>query len=200
MTDQAGQQELREIRRLMLESQRAVSDHGTRFVVWGVLISVTLVAGHLSRGGTLPVPEPWLWVVAIAIGWAFSLWTGWSESRTETVRSMANQVLAGIWIGCGISLTIIGFLGMATGLIEWRALAAVVCVVNGLCYFASGTIYRDPWIRPLAVAWWAGGIVLFTVPTLPVNLTLAAMVVAFQVAPGIARYRRGRAEVGRTAA
>ena len=199
MTDQAGQQELREIRRLMLESQRTVSDHGAHFVVWGLLISVSLVVGHLSRGGVLPVPERWLWVGAIAMGWAFSLWKGWSESRTEAVRSLANQVLTGIWVACGISLTILGFLSMGTGLIGWRALAAVICVVIGLCYFASGTIYRDPWIRPLACAWWLGGIAFFTVPALPYDLTLAAMIIAFQVAPGVVRYRRARAEVGQLA-
>lgn len=44
----------------------------------------------------------------MAPGWLFSLWAGYRWDRTAPVSNLAGRVLAGIWVGTGITTTLLG--------------------------------------------------------------------------------------------
>ena len=184
--------ELDEIRRLMADSQRVISDRGTHFIAWGLIISAALVLSHFAATGRIGVNPGWIWVAAIGTGWIFSLVVGLRESREAAVQTLATRLLSAIWIGCGVTLTVLGVVGEAVGAFGTGGFNAVVAGVLGLCYFATGVIYGSPWVRRLAVAWWAGAVLLLALPGVPGDLVMAAMIVALQVVPGLLFYQRAR--------
>lgn len=193
MNSESAYQEMSLIRQLMRESQRAICDDGKHYLAWGVLITAALLLTYGALEGAIPVRVRWVWVVAIALGWAFSLWAGWREGSRARVRNLASEMLGAIWIGAGIAMTLLGFLGAATGAIRLASLGGVMATVLGAAYFASAFLYRSRWVGLLAVGWWLGGVAMFLWPgrhTLPM---MAGMLIALQIVPGMFLYARARA-------
>lgn len=184
--------ELEEIRRLMADSQRVVSDRGRHIIAWGVIVSVALVLSHFSNTGRIGFHAGWIWSAAIGTGWVFSLVVGLRESREAPVQTLATRLLSAIWIGCGITLTVLGVVGEVSGAFGADGFNAIVAGVLGLCFFASGVLYGSPWVTRLAVAWWLGAVALLAIPTVPQDLLMAGMVIALQVVPGAIFYRQAR--------
>jgi hypothetical protein len=105
------------------------------------------------------------------------------------------QALAMLWLGCTTSLTILGIAVIASGDSRVGWCDTVVAGVLGLGFFASASLSNLPWLRWVAVAWWAGEIALFALRYDPaVRLPLSAVLMLVLVAgPGLVLLRRGHA-------
>lgn len=90
-------------------------------------------------------------------------------------------------------MTLLGFLGMASGAFEPSGMMAALSAVMGAAYFATGALHEGPWPRLVAGGWWAGAVALLLWPGTHAPLVMAGLMVAFQVVPGIVVYRSGRA-------
>lgn len=187
--------DLSAIRRLMEESQRGVYESGRHYVLWGLTIAAGLGATYLALQSA-PRAIPWIWGACLGVGWVVSMWLGMRDAARAPVDSLIGRTVAGIWIGCAVSLTLLAVLGPYTGAIRSAALPAVIAAVLGSGYFASSFAYRNAAVRWLAAAWWLGAIGLFLRPGPGALLVLAAMLVAFQVIPGLVFYRRARRQAG----
>lgn len=191
MDDRPDERDLATIRRLMEESQQGFPEAGKHFITWGIVIALALVLTYASLGGA-PLSVGWVWAVSLVAGWALSLWMGWREGVRAPVQSLVGRVVAGIWIGCGVSATLVAVLGYYAGALPPAALPGAVSLVVAASYFASSFAYRSAWMRVLAVAWWLAAAVMLLRPGPSSLLVMAGLLVALQIVPGVLFYRRAR--------
>lgn len=183
-TKQEAQRDLQEIRRMMEEGRQVVAGGGHHYVAWGLLITTALVLtwGVATRGWGLDTG--WIWGGAVGAGWIFSMWAGYRWDRRAPVSNLAGRVLAGIWIGAGISLTLLGFLG-GSGAMAGSVLLATQSAIIGSAYLATAAVQWSRWMGALAAGWWAGSVYMFLDPGSHTLLVMAGLMVAFFLIPGL---------------
>lgn len=200
-TDRTPAEDLALIRRLMDESGKAVDAGGPFLVLWGVLVAAALLATWAYTRGALALSPTWIWGVAVAIGWIASLWLGRRRERRAPVRTTGGRVMAGIWVGGGVTMTLFGFVGIGSGALTPTGHMAATAGVLGACSFASSFVVRSTAYRWLAVGWWLGAIAIFLWPGPHALLVMTGLIVALLVAPGLWLLSRGReAAVSRSTA
>lgn len=199
MDETARSHDLTAIRRLMEESQCGVYESGKHYVLWGVLMAAGLCLTYVTLDAA-PGAIPWIWGACLTLAWVANLWLGSHEAARAPVDSLVTRTLAGIWVGCGVGMTLIGVLGLYTGAVRPGALPAVIASVLGAGYFASSFAYRSVAVRALGAAWWLGAIGLFFWPGPPALLVLAGLLLVLQVVPGVVFYRRAKLDAARSVA
>lgn len=185
MHESAVHEDLAWIRSLMDESHRFLGGTWRHQVVWGI-VGVTGMLGtyaSLSTGRFGLIP--WLWVVSIGGGWFYSLVVARGGETSAAVRNAAARAFGGIWIGLGVTLTLLGGLTLFTGALEPSGLSGVIALVFGSGYFASGFVAGLRWMQGVAVGWWIGGVVLLYWPSPSGLLLLAAMIVVLEIGPAL---------------
>lgn len=198
MDPQPNTDDLAAMRRLMEESSRGVYETGKHYMLWGLVVAAGLCLTYWSLGRR-EAWIPWIWGIGLLVGWGAAAWLGSREAARAPVETLVSQTRAGIWIGCGIGMTILGLLGYYTGAIRPGALPAVIAVVMGVGYFASSFAYRSMVVRALGVAWWIGAVALLLWQGPHALLVLAALLVVLQVVPGALFHRRARARAASAA-
>jgi len=106
-------------------------------------------------------------------------------------------MVGGLWLGTGVTLTMLGFAGPAGGAIAPEAITGMLSAVLGAAYFATGVISGQRWLMGVGGAWWAGALVMLLWPAPHTLLVMAAMMLLLQAAPGLYLMRR---PAGKTAA
>lgn len=185
MDQREAERNLREIRRMMEEGRQVVASGGHHYVAWGFLITMALVLtwGMATRGWDLS--PAWIWGGAVGGGWAFSIWAGYRWDRRAPVSNLAGRVLAGIWIGSGIAMTLVGFLGGAPEAMEVNVLLATESAILGAAYLATAAVQGSRWMMGLAAGWWVGSVYMYLNSGLSVLLVMAALMVALYLVPGL---------------
>lgn len=189
-------EDLAMIRRLMVQSQGVIHGGAGHYLLWGVLITSGLLATWASVRGLVGIGVGWIWPVTIGAGWLASIALGYRQDRAAPVTTVAGRVMSGIWIGAGVTMTLLGFVGMASGAFEPSGMMAALSAVMGTAYFATGALHESRWPRLVAAGWWAGAVALFLWPGVHALLVMAGLMVAFHLVPGIAVYRAGRGAAG----
>ncbi len=195
MAEKAPEAELAAIRSLMDETRHAVHENGKHFIVWGILTSMALLATYVLVSRAAYGAVAVVWPVVIAVGWIFSLRAGHVDYVRAPVRTLGDRVLGAIWVGFGITASLVGLLGPLVGTVPPEALSGLMAVLIGGAFFTSGFLQGLHWLRLVALAWWMGGAAMLWWPGLHTLLVLAGMVVLLQVLPGLAL----RARAPRTA-
>lgn len=189
MTDEerrSAREDLAMIRRLMEQSRGTVDAAAPHFMLWGVLVTGALLASYANAVGALAVDETWLWVGTIGVGWVASIVIGARRSREAAVRGPGGRIMAAIWIGAGIALTLLGFVGAPTQAFpEAGALFGAMASVLGAACFASAAVQGSSGFRFLAAGWWAGAVAMFVWPGLVALLIMAALMVLLHLLPGL---------------
>lgn len=191
MNDQQ-EHDLSAIRALMEQSGGTVRDNGIHHIIWGSLIALAMIATYAYVRGAFPLHPGWTWTVAVGTGWILSFIAGMRQSRDVPVRTAASRALARVWVGIGITLSLLASLGASRGLIENAAIPAIAAAAFGLGYFAMGAGVRLRWLTWLALAWWAGCAYLLLDPTPRSMLVFTAMVLGLEVGTGIVLLARSR--------
>lgn len=192
MDDRPGSGDLEAIRRMMEEAQSGAPDSGKHFLLWGAVTAVGLVGTYINLNGP-PEATGWLWGVAIALGWAVAMWVGWREQSRARVQNLMNSVVAGIWIGTSVSVTLVVIGGLYLKAFAASALPGATSLVIGGGFFASSFAYRSAWLRAMAIGWWVGGSAMLAWRGPYTLLLMAGLVVAFDIVPGIVLFRRANA-------
>lgn len=187
-----AQREMAAIRRLMEESRNVVHDQGKHFIAWGILMSAALVATYVLVARESFGAVGAAWGVAILLGWIFSLREGRRDYRRAPVRTVASRLLSAIWVGFGITATLIGLLGIFTGAFPAPMLGGTMAILIGGACFSSGFLDGLHWLRYVGAAWWLGGVAMLVWPGLHSLLVFAGMMLLLQVGPGLLlRHRAG---------
>lgn len=185
-------EDLAMVRQLMEETRELVCEHGKHFIVWGVLIVIALLATYARLVDLAALPVGWIWAAAGILGWIFSFWAGRRDIARAPVRTTAGRLLGGIWIGFGITATLIGVLGLYTGALAPYLLGGLEAALLGFAFFATSFVGRQRWLRWLALGWWAGSLVMLIWPGEHTLLLMAGLLVVLQVVPGVVIHNRAR--------
>lgn len=184
--ERTPEEDLAMIRRLMTESREVADAGGPFYLLWGVAVLLGLVGTYLDvRAGLGPHPGL-LWIGVVGAGWAGSVWLGWRRSDRMPVETTGGRVMMGIWVGGGVTMTLLGFAVPAAGLVSTVGeILGPIAMVLGTCSFASSFVVRSAALRWAAVGWWAGGVAMLWWSGPSALLVMSAQVVALMILPGL---------------
>jgi hypothetical protein len=155
MSDEA-QSDLAAIKRAIEDGRRFTGRGGGYMVIWGAVVGLAEFATYMTRQGWLDLHLSTLWEICVPLGWIATALLWWRESSTPRVISLAGRVVAMMWLGCGITLTLLYLSNVLTAGFQPGWFIAAVAGIMGLAFFASSYLCDYPWMRGVAVAWWLG--------------------------------------------
>ncbi|RPI13563.1 MAG: hypothetical protein EHM58_18220 [Ignavibacteriae bacterium] len=191
MDSRQAEQELAVIKTIMEDSRKIGIDKGVHYIFWGVLVTAALIVNYIFL--VMGISGPYigmLWLVLMIGGWVVSAIIGRKENKARKVKTFAGKILSAIWIGAGVSMMMLGFIGIVTHAYNPIFVCPLIATVLGAAYFASGIVQSQNWVRNLSFGWWAGAILMFIFPGFHSLLVFAFMMVALQTVPGIILYRQ----------
>ena len=195
MNQREAYEDLSFIRRVMDDSRSVVVHDGRSFIIWGILVAAGLASSYVLAGTTMHSAHAWLWTGVVAVGW---LWSTLDRRRIKALsraETFAGRMLWSVWLACGISMTLTGVASFFIGAFSPYVLPSLTAFILGVGYFMTGRLMRFPWVQVLAGCWWFGGILLLFVHGRLVLLLYAALMLAFQVVPGLLLQRMARREM-----
>lgn len=185
MTNKNAQQDLAFIKQVIEDSRRNASGMGDHMMVWGIITFIGLIVSYVLLYYPVSGLTEWIhWAILIAGGWTFEFIYGWKVERKKAVLTYADKVGSGLWASFGITMTILGFIGIYTGGISIQYLSPIFCCVSAVAFFTSGFLYDAKWMRYIAFGYWIGALTMFFIPGSYHLLYMAAMTISFMVVPG----------------
>jgi len=194
MEKQQAESEISMIKQIMDDSKRIVVDDGKGYIIWGALIVIGLLGTYFLILSKLYNYIGWLWIVVIGSGWIFTIIINVVKGHKKKVRTFAGKILGALWFSCGITMTIVGFVGTGSGSFGAYTISPMMAVILGIAYFVTGVIYGLPWVRNIAAGWWIGAIVTFIWSGMYSLLVFAGMMIVLQIIPGIILYSKFKKE------
>ncbi|TAE32696.1 MAG: hypothetical protein EAZ92_01395 [Candidatus Kapaibacterium sp.] len=195
MEQRSPENELAFIRNMMMQTRRRAVYSGLSYIAWGIYIAAAATGAFLVRHFEIPIKPLYIWLPVIAFGWVFTILHIRKTRSQARIETLAGRILAGVWTGLGIILSITGFIGGSTLLSNPNALTGVMCLCIGLGFYITGILYETAWLRWYSsLGWWAGALLLFCFPSSYFMLILAALMLLFHTVPGIVLYRQWKAE------
>lgn len=168
---------------------------GALFIAWGLVLVAAGLIGRiaLTRGEAGSVV--WIWVGAIAVGWAASLAVKriWHVRAREGDASYGNHVTRVIWRAAGIVISLYALLAILTEN-SHADIPSVALLISGVAFFATAAA-ADSRILYFAGAGWVGTGLLTTAlnwGAADVQLAMAAAGLLFLVFPGLYLVLRAR--------
>lgn len=190
MEKQQAELEINMIKKIMEDSRKIVIDDGIGYIVWGILVLMALLSTYFSIISKQYTYIPWVWIVLMGCGWVYTIIHYWRKESKSKVKTFAGKILGGLWISVGIAMSLVGFAAPFTRSVASYAISPLISIVLGIAYFVSGIVYGQPWIRNLAIGWWAGALLMLVWPGLHTLLIFAGMMTLLQILPGIILYRK----------
>jgi len=186
MEETTAREELAWIRSLMDQNQRFLTGTWRHQFVWGLVGTIGLSGTWLAVRTETVRWIPIVWLICVGSGWTYSLVLSRNRgSGKPRVSSVASRAFSGIWMGLGMTLTLLGTVSMFTGAISAQAMPGIVAVVFGSAYFATGFVGGLRWIQGVGAAWWVGGVSLLFWQHPDALLVLAAMTVMLEIGPAL---------------
>lgn len=166
MTDDI-KDDLAYVRALAEEGRDTPLVNGLTYVIWGLLIGMTSLLGYADNMNVLslgPLEGIWIWVIAIATGWAVSMYVGRRSYSKPGASTLGNRTAAAVWLAVGIFVT--GFwitlmivhdnftdLGVPPYFL-FNLMFPMAFGLFGVAFFATATAARLGWMRWVSVAAW----------------------------------------------
>ena len=193
MDQQNAIEEIALIKRVIEESRRFTFDNGKYYLLWGALITIAIFAEYgiiLTNNGGMP--ECWLWVATIGIGWVISIVFGIREPSRPAGWPVGAKLVALVWASCGVAMTIIGFIGPLSGALHSWAICPAMAAMMGAAYTISSLVYRLRWVTLVGIAWWIGSLCMFAIRGINTLPIFGSMMILFQIIPGLVFYRSSK--------
>jgi len=195
MSDQAVRDEIAFIRGAIEAGRGYAAARSGDLMVWGIAVAVAYFGTYAYAYGWTSIAPDWVWAVCIVGPWIYSLRRvggrllgGGSAAPPRSTLSMA---LAMTWLGCGIFLTVLAATTQIVGGMTPRWFAAVSAGVMGIGFFVSSFLCNLPWMRLVAIAWWAGEVALYALRDQREALLLGGVMMLLLLAvPGVVLLRR----------
>ena len=193
MEEKTAVEELQFIRKIIEESRRAVIYNGFDYIFWGVLVIVGMLSTYFLEIIHVYFNYALIWAVLIPFGWLVSIYNG-IKTKSRQPHTFAHKILSYVWGATGVGMTLVGFIGPASGCISPLAISPILAIMVGGAYFLTGKIVDSKWTSNLAFGWWTGGIILLFIQSVAQLLVMALLMLLFQTIPGIIIYRKYKTE------
>ena len=141
-----------------------------------------------------------LWFISMT---AAAILEGIIERRRDKqikVKTFAGKLLNTLWSASGICMFILGFAGTISGAYNAIMIFPLISIVLGSAYLISGVIQQVKWLSVISLFWWGGALVLLLLPGIHSMLVFAAMIMCFQVTPGVIMFVQSKRELKQLAA
>ena len=184
------------IKKVIDDSRRATLDNGKYYILWGVVIGVASVGTYI--GAVNKWDENfinWMWMNCIIIGWVFSIIFGLQDRKKEKAKTFAGKMIMHTWIGAGISMAVIAFVGITSKVVPYDAICPLIAAVLGGANYISSRIQRSGLILAVAIGWWAGSALLFLMSGIEIMLVYGIMLILFSILPGVFLYAKWKKEL-----
>ena len=190
MVDRGVEADIAFIRNVLEEGRSYARRRSPDMFVWGLFVAAGYLGTYAYVRGWSPVRPGWVWLAAILIPWAYSLrrvWTRlWGGSAAIPPRSPMAHAFAMLWLGCGISLITLAIAANWAGVPAYHWYDAAVAGILAIAFFAGSFLCNVAWLRLVAVAWWAGALLLYGLKDgETVLLAGAGMMILFLAMPGL---------------
>ena len=185
-------QDLQTIKGFLEEGQRALSDNGFHFMLWGILIPVAtlgyraLIGWTQSGSALLSI----YWMCVCLAGALVSIVVGVRTGKKSRSRGYAVKVNALFWSGFFLSILVafaVTFLGMKGAS---PMLLSYVALILGLAYWIHGSMIQLFWFRLLSIGWWVVAIAIAGNSWMIASTLLASATFALSFIPGFILYRK----------
>jgi hypothetical protein len=177
------------IERMIGEGRRTTQYWGWTFVLWGVGQLIALAWSNY--GGNPAVAWP---VTMVACG----VLTGIGSRRihaTERAETFISRALGSIWFSCGISISVLAFIGNPTGTLAGPAFLAAFFALMGFANFASGLVLHWRMQQAMGILWWAAAAVAMLAPDKFVLWIFVGMDVVGEILFGLYLMAREKADL-----
>ena len=176
MIEDRAREDIAFIRRAIEEGGAYAAGCSPDMLVWGVVIAIGYLGTYGFVRGWLQITPNILWAACIGLPWLYSLRRLPGRAAGEKpVRGPMAQALAMLWLGIGIFLTTLAVATMGSGEARAGWFSAAVAGAIGVGFFASSWLANLPWLRWVALGWWAGELALFALRHDAAALPLAAV-------------------------
>ena len=189
-----AQSELAFIKKVIADSRTAIIDDGKELIVWGLLVVIGMLTMYFAMQFDYKISKLLLWATLIGIGCVYTTVNYFQSRKKKRFATFGGKILGSLWLGCGIVMTIIGFIAPFTGAVKPWAIVPMTSLVIGVGYLVTGVIHDDRWTRLSAIGWWLGAIVMLLWPGYYMFLLFAAMMIVFQIFPGIKLYHQWKSQ------
>ncbi len=190
-----AQQELAFIKKIMADSRKSAICNGKAFILWGMLVTVGLLGTYFSIINNNPSVMNWLWPSLIGLGWIITIVMESKAAIKSRTKTFAAKILAYVWIGSGIAMTIIGFVGSVSGAFGGLYINPLISNILGIGFLITGVLYGKTWVSLISLGWWAGAVVMFIWIGLYTFILMSAMMILFLVLPGVFMFKDYKKEL-----
>ena len=186
MDEKRAAEELNFIKNIINESRSSFALNGKPYIFWGILIVVGLFLEFTRKFYNWEFHYMFIvWIFLVAIGWLYAFVEYRKRKGESKTTTLGKKILGSVWLACGVTMTIFGFLGTLSGAIKGLYVSPVISMILAIAYYVTGVIYDYKWQRNLSIGWWLGAIFLFFYPSQYTNLIMALMMIGLQIIPGI---------------
>lgn len=191
-----AEEEISVIKKIMDDSRKAVVENGWHYIYWGSIVTAALIANYLMVVYNISMyAQGMLWFVSMPAAAIVEVIIERKKVKQSKVKTFAGKLINSLWNGAGICMFILGFAGSLSGAYSAVTIFPLISIVLGMAYLISGVIQQVKWLSALCIFWWAGSILLLLYPGIHSMLVFAAMIVCFQVLPGIILFTRSKREL-----
>ncbi len=196
-----AEEEISVIKKIMEDSKKAIVDNGWHYIYWGAIVTAALITNYLMVLNRVSVnSQGMLWFISMT---AAAILEGIIERRRDKqikVKTFAGKLLNTLWSASGICMFILGFAGTISGAYNAIMIFPLISIVLGSAYLISGVIQQVKWLSVISLFWWGGALVLLLLPGIHSMLVFAAMIMCFQVTPGVIMFVQSKRELKQLAA
>jgi len=167
------------IERMIGEGRRTTQYWGWSFVLWGAGQLIAIAWSFYSGKPAVAWP-----VTMVACG----VLTGIGSSRMharEKVETFISRALGAIWFSCGISISVLAFIGNPTGVFTSNSFLAAFFALMGFANFASGMVLHWRMQQVLGILWWAAAAVAMLAPDKIAAWTFVGMDIVGEILFGL---------------
>lgn len=176
------EQSLRLIESMIGQAKKSFSKLSFYFLMWGVLLTLAMVATYVLRDQ----PDAWgqgaPWGIAGIFGGIVSSIHGARQGRRQPVNNPMDGLIGWLWSSFVITMMIM----IVVSVLDRRDPGAMVTLLTGIPTFMTGQIMR---FRPLVlggILFWAAGIAMhFSDDPLTVTLLYCGAMVFGYIIPGL---------------
>lgn len=187
--------ELSVIKKIMEDSRSAVLNNGWHYIFWGIIVSAALLTNYVMAIMKIAVTyQGMMWFILMTSAAITGTIIERYADKKRKVKTFAGKLLSSLWIAGGIAMFMFGFMGTISGAYNPVYICPIISTVLGVTYFTSGAIQQLKWLQMISFGWWTGAIFTFIFPGMHTLLIFAAMMIGFQVIPGIIINRKWKKE------
>ena len=178
------EEQIKIIQDMLDKTRRNFADNGTYFIMWGWLVLSACVGQYiLVYFGQVDIIGI-LWVTIMIGGGIVSTIMGIRQGRKKGVVTHADQTIGTLWMACGLSMTLIAFIGVPIGLIPMQALNPIIMVNIWIGVLVTGRIIEWKPLQWSALLWLAGAFICMMIQWHYHSLVMAILIIPGYIIPG----------------